>query len=302
MPTPVVLVTGASSGIGRATVAACAARGWSVAATMRQPDAAGDLAALPGVCLLPLDVTSPGSVESAVAAVVTRFGRLDAVVNNAGYAVNGVFEGMDDATIRRQFETNVFGLMRVTRATIPVMRRQGGGTLVQVSSMGGRVTFPLYSVYHATKWAVEGFSESLAFELRPFGIRMRLIEPGAIRTDFYGRSREPIAGPPEAGYDNLVAQCEAISLAGGRGGSPPEVVAAMIVRAITDRGWRLRYPVAAPAPLLMRLRKLLPEQWFLRLIRHRYRIDAPLTPSQRALRRPIRGRKRGTSPSHSGRG
>jgi len=161
MPEPVVLVTGASSGIGRATVAACAARGWSVAATMRQTDAAGDLAALPGVVVLPLDVTSEQSVASAVADVVARFGRLDAVVNNAGFAVDGIFEGADDATIRRQFETNVFGLMRVTRAAIPVMRRQGSGTLVQVSSMGGRVTFPLDSIYHATKWAVERFSESL---------------------------------------------------------------------------------------------------------------------------------------------
>ena len=130
MPAPIVLVTGASSGIGRATVVACAARGWSVAATMRQPDSAGDLGALPGVVVLPLDVTSEESVASAVADVVTRFGRLDAVVNNAGFAADGIFEGADDATIRRQFETNVFGLMRVTRAAIPVMRRQGGGTIV----------------------------------------------------------------------------------------------------------------------------------------------------------------------------
>ena len=242
MPEPVVLITGASSGIGRATVAACAARGWCVAATMRQPDAARDLAALPGVVVLPLDVTNEESVASAVADVVTRFGRLDAVVNNAGFAVDGIFEGADDATIRRQFETNVFGLMRVTRAVIPVMRRQGRGTLVQVSSMGGRVTFPLYSIYHATKWAVEGFSESLAFELRPSGIRIRLVEPGAIRTDFYGRSREPVAAPTGAGYDDLVARCEAISLGGGQGGSGPEVVAKTIIRAILDRGWRLRYP------------------------------------------------------------
>ena len=273
MHAPTVLVTGASSGIGRATVAACAARGWRVAATMRRPEDAADLTTLAGVEVLPLDVTSQESVESAVADAVARLGRLDAVVNNAGYGVDGVFEGADDATIRRQFETNVFGLMRVTRAAIPVMRRQGGGTLVQVSSMGGRVTFPLYSLYHATKWAVEGFSESLAFELRPFGIRMRLVEPGAIRTDFYGRSREPVVAPAGSGYDELVERCQAISLAAGRQeGSGPDVVAHTIIRSITDRGWRLRYPVAAPAPLLMALRKILPEAWFLRLIRDRYGI------------------------------
>jgi NAD(P)-dependent dehydrogenase (short-subunit alcohol dehydrogenase family) len=273
MPPPAILVTGASSGIGRATVRACAARGWRVAATMRRPEDATDLTAIPGVVVLPLDVTSPESVESALADAVARFGRLDAVVNNAGYAVDGVFEGSDDATIRRQFETNVFGLMRVTRAAIPMMRRQGGGTIVQVSSMGGRVTFPLYSIYHATKWAVEGFSESLAFELRPFGIRMRLVEPGVIRTDFYIRSRDPIAAPAGAGYDDLASRCEEISIsAGARRGSPPEVVAETILRAILDRGWRLRYPVAPPAPLLMALRKFLPEAWFLHLIRRRYGI------------------------------
>ena len=273
MATPIVLVTGASSGIGRATVEACAARGWSVAATMRRPEDAADLAMLPGVALLPLDVTSEESVASAVASVVTIFGRLDAVVNNAGYAIDGVFEGADDSSIRRQFDTNVFGLMRVTRAAIPVMRRQGRGTIVQVSSMGGRVTFPLYSIYHATKWAVEGFSESLAFEVRPFGIRVRLVEPGAIRTDFYGRSRERIAPPAGAGYEELFERCEGISLSAGRqGGSGPEVVADTIVRAIADRGWRLRYPVAAPARKLMALRKALPEAWFLRLIRRRYGI------------------------------
>jgi NAD(P)-dependent dehydrogenase (short-subunit alcohol dehydrogenase family) len=241
---------------------------------MRRPEDAGDLASLADSLVLPLDVTSTESVESGVAAVVARFGRLDAVVNNAGYAVDGVFEGADDAAIRRQFETNVFGLMRVTRAAIPVMRRQGGGTLVQVSSMGGRATFPLYSLYHATKWAVEGFSESVAFELRPFGIRVRLVEPGAIRTDFYGRSRARIEAPVEGGYDDLVARCESISLAAGlQAVSGPEVVADTIVRAITDRSWRLRYPVAPPAGSLMALRKILPESWFLGLIRRRYGID-----------------------------
>jgi NAD(P)-dependent dehydrogenase (short-subunit alcohol dehydrogenase family) len=238
---------------------------------MRRPEDAGDLALLSGVIVLPLDVTSEESVASAMAAAVAEFGRLDVVVNNAGYAVDGVFEGADDASIRRQFETNVFGLMRVTRAAIPVMRRQGSGTLVQVSSMGGRVTFPLYSIYHATKWAVEGFSESLAFELRPFGIRMRLVEPGAIRTDFYGRSREQVATPAGGSYDAFVARCERISMSAGRqAGSGPEMVADTIIRAITDRSWRLRYPVAAPAPMLMMLRKALPEALFLLLIRRRY--------------------------------
>ena len=266
-----ILVTGASSGIGRATVQTFAAAGWQVAATMRRPEDGHDLASLSGVRVWPLDVTSTESVEAAVAAAHGAFGRLDAVVNNAGYGVDGVFESMDDELIRHQFDTNVFGLMRVTRAVLPLLRRQHGATLVQVSSMGGRVTFPLYSIYHGTKWAVEGFSESLAFELRPFGIRVRLVEPGKVDTDFYGRSRQRAATPADGRYDDFVARCEAISLATGKAaGSRPTVVADTIYRAVMDRGWRLRFPVAPPAPLLMRLRKLLPESWFLGLIRRRY--------------------------------
>jgi NAD(P)-dependent dehydrogenase (short-subunit alcohol dehydrogenase family) len=269
-----ILVTGASSGIGRATVRTFSAAGWQVAATMRRPADGHDLASLAGVRVLPLDVTSTESVEAAVAAVHEACGRLDAVVNNAGYGVDGVFESMDDELIRRQFETNVFGLMRVTRAVLPLLRQQQGGTIVQVSSMGGRVTFPLYSIYHGTKWAVEGFCESLALELRPFGIRVRLVEPGKIKTDFYARSRERSAPPAHGGYHDFVARCEAISLAGGEAaGASPAVVAETILRAVTDRGWRLRYPVAPPAPLLVRLRSILPEAWFLRLIRRHYGID-----------------------------
>lgn len=269
----VVLVTGSSSGIGRATVAAFSAAGWRVVATLRRPDAAPELAELAGVQVVPLDVASIESVEQAIAAAVATHGRLDVVVNNAGFAVDGVFEGMTDDVIRRQFDTNVFGLMRVTRAAIPWFRRQGSGTFVQISSMGGRVTFPLYSVYHATKWAVEGFSESLAYELRPFNIRVRIVEPGAIRTDFYGRSRERVPADGLPDYAALVARCEAVSIAGGMAGADPAVVARTILRAATDRGWRLRYPVAAPAPLMLALRRWLPESWSTALVRRRYGID-----------------------------
>ncbi len=271
-PRPTILITGASSGIGLATAHAFAARGWRVAATMRRPADVGELTTIADLTVLPLDVTEPASVTEAVGRVVAEFGRIDAVVNNAGFAVDGVFEAMDDEVVRRQFETNVLGLVRVTREVIPVMRRQGSGTIVQLSSIGGRACFPLYSIYHATKWAVEGFSESLALELRPFGIRMRIIEPGAIRTDFYGRSRQPVVPPADGSYDAFVARCEAISLAAGGQGAEPAVVAATILRAVADRSWRLRYPVASPAPLLVRLRRLLPESWFLWLIRRRYGI------------------------------
>jgi NAD(P)-dependent dehydrogenase (short-subunit alcohol dehydrogenase family) len=270
--TNMVLITGASSGIGRAAAHAFAAAGWQVAATMRQPEDAAELAAIDNVQIVPLDVTSPASVEQAFAAVLQAFGRIDAVVNNAGFAVDGVFEGISDEVIAEQFQVNVFGLMRVTRAAIPLMRQQHSGTILQVSSFGGRLTFPLYSVYHSTKWAVEGFSESLAFELRPFGIRVKLIEPGPIKTEFYGRSRTRVAVDHESSYALLAEQCEAVSLSAGRSGSSPNTVAATILQAATDSSWRLRYPVGPPAPLMLALRKWLPESWNLALIRSRYGI------------------------------
>ncbi|HVO29305.1 MAG TPA: SDR family NAD(P)-dependent oxidoreductase, partial [bacterium] len=197
------------------------------------------------------------------------FGRIDVVVNNAGFGVDGVFEAMDDETIQRQFETNVFGLMRVTRAAIPLMRAQGGGTIVQVASMGGRLAFPFFSLYHGTKWAVEGFSESLHYELQPFGIRIKVVEPGTIKTDFYGRSRMAIGGDrPE--YRAALEKAEKISQAPAENGVSPEVVAAVVERAATHRGAKMRFPVGAPAPLLLALRRVLPEAMFFGLVRRSY--------------------------------
>lgn len=267
-----VFITGASSGIGRATAKVFAAAGWQVAATMRQPNDAGELASMPGVQVLPLDVTCRESVHQAFADAQARFGRLDAVVNNAGFAVDGVFEATSDEVIAEQFQVNVFGLMRVTRAAVSLMRQQHSGTILQVSSFGGRLTFPLYSIYHSTKWAVEGFSESLAFELRPFNIRVKLIEPGPINTEFYGRSRTRVRVEHSSSYATLAEACEAVSLSAGRSGSSPDTVATTILNAASDSSWRLRYPVGSPAPLMLALRKWLPESWNLALIRRRYRL------------------------------
>jgi NAD(P)-dependent dehydrogenase (short-subunit alcohol dehydrogenase family) len=267
-----ILVTGASSGIGRATVRTFSAAGWQVAATMRRPDDGHDLASLPGVRVLRLDVTSTESVEAAVGAAYGAFGRLDAVVNNAGYGVDGVFESMDDELIRRQFETNVFGLMRVTRAVLPLLRRQQEGTLVQVSSMGGRVTFPLYSIYHGTKWAVEGFTESLQYEVAQFNIKLKLIEPGAIKTEFYGRSRAFMKPDYTTDYNEFVKKCEAVSMDAGDKGASPEAVAKVIFKAANDSSTKMRYPIAYPANLLLPLRRLVSERFFFWAVKQSYRI------------------------------
>lgn len=267
-----VLITGASTGIGRAAAEYFAQQGWNVAATMRSPEKETELNRLPNLRLYRLDVTNNASIEAALQGAIADFGSLDAVVNNAGFGADGVFEAMGDDLIQRQFDTNVFGLMRVTRAVIPYFRQRKAGTLIQVASMGGRLAFPLYSIYHGTKWAVEGFSESLAYELRPFNIKVRLIEPGAIKTDFYTRSRVFVKPSDTTDYDAFVAQCDKVSMETGDKGESPAKVAAAIFKAASDTGWKLRYPVGAPAPMLLRLRKTLPDSWWFGIVRSSYKI------------------------------
>lgn len=268
-----VLITGASSGIGKAAAQLFAAKGWNVAATMRSPDRETELSQLPNVRLYALDVTDTASVEGAFAAVVREFGQLDVLVNNAGYGVDGVFEAMTDEVIRKQFDTNVLGLMRCTRAAIPLMRQRGSGTIVQIASVGGRVTFPLYSIYHATKWAVEGFTESLQFELEPLGIRVKIIEPGAIKTDFYDRSREFVMRDDlRPAYGAFVQKVEQVSQRAGQRGASAASVAAVIFMAATDATMKLRYPVAYPATVLLPARRMLPDGLFRKLVKASYGI------------------------------
>ncbi len=266
------LITGTSSGIGRAAAHYFAQNGWQVAATMRSPEKEQELGSVNNIKLYQLDVTDNASISSAFAAIEKDFGKIDAVVNNAGYGVDGVFEAMSDDVIARQFNTNVFGLMRVTREAIKHMRPQGGGSIIQIASMGGRIAFPLYSIYHGTKWAVEGFSESLAYELRQFGIKMRIVEPGATKTEFYGGSREFIQPAGTTAYDELVNTAVKLSMETGEKGEDPVVIAKAIFKAANDSGWRLRYPVGSPAPVLLTLRKLLPESWFYAIVRSSYKL------------------------------
>lgn len=266
-----VLITGASSGIGRATALYFQKQGWNVAATMRSPDReinrTDSLAKLDRIVCIPLDVTNQTSIAEAIAAAIARFGTIDVLVNNAGYATLGVFEASTPEQIQRQFDTNVFGLMAVTRAILPHFRDRQQGVIVNVASIGGRVAFPLYSLYHATKWAVEGFSESLQHELLSFNIRVKIIEPGPIKTDFYERSsdRASNAGFPEYQpfSDRVLSNLDRI----GTTGAPPEVVAKTIYLASTDKSWKLRYPADPLAKQLLFLRKILPDFLFTKIVR-----------------------------------
>ena len=208
-----VLITGASSGIGRATAHLFADEGWDVVATMRDPDDAAELAERAEVRIARLDVTDADSIASAVATAEEPSGAVDVLVNNAGYGAYGPFETIQPATMRRQFDVNVFGLFEVTRAVLPGMRSRRSGTIVNVSSVGGRMAYPLGTPYHATKWAVEGASEAMHFELLPLGINVRLVEPGGVNTDFAGRSFVFDFDPEAEDYLPLVQQAQQVMAA-----------------------------------------------------------------------------------------
>jgi len=188
MATKTWFITGSSSGFGRAFAEHALARGYNVVATARQVSALDDLvaAAPERVLALPLDVTRPEDVEAAVSAAVSRFGRIDVLVNNAGYGIVGAFEETPDAELRALMETNFFGAANVTRAVLPVLRRQKGGAIVNMSSLGGQLSFAGFSAYSATKFAMEGMSEALAQEVAPWGIKVLIVEPGQFRTNFAG--------------------------------------------------------------------------------------------------------------------
>lgn len=261
----VVLITGASSGIGLHTAKLFQAKNWKVAATMRSPEKAVELQQIVDVECLRLDVTDVDSIKAAIAATIEKFGRIDAVVNNAGFAVVGPFEAATQEQIEKQMNTNVYGVMNVCREILPYFREQKRGTIVNVASMGGRLTFPLYSIYHASKWALEGFCESLQFEVKQFGIKIKIIEPGPIKTDFYERSMSISKKEGLTAYDNFVARAMPNLQKAGETGPDGSVVAAAIYAAVTDDSWKMRYPVNSR--LILAARRLLPDAIFLPIIR-----------------------------------
>jgi NAD(P)-dependent dehydrogenase (short-subunit alcohol dehydrogenase family) len=246
-----VLVTGTSSGLGRATAKHFHARGWNVVATMRAPDREAELTTLERTLVARLDVQDDASIRSAVDAGLARFGRIDALVNNAGYGAYGPLEATPLAAIRRQLDVNVVGLLATTKALLPHFRANRGGTIVNVSSVGGRVTFPLGSLYHASKFAVEGLSEALQYELGLVGVRVKVVEPGGITTDFGGRSLDFNNDPQLAEYQPLVRSVLDVLGPMMAQGSPPERVAEVVYAAATDGTDRLRYEAGPDAVQLL---------------------------------------------------
>jgi len=261
----VVLITGASTGIGNETAKLFQTKNWKVAATMRSPEKAEDLQRIVDIECIKLDVTDQDSVREGIQAALDKFGHIDAVVNNAGFAVVGPFEAASDEQIEQEFQTNVFGVMFMCREILPIFRAQKRGTIINVASMGGRITFPLYSVYHATKWAVEGFSEALQYEVREFNIKIKIIEPGPIKTDFYTRSASVTKKEGLTAYDTFVARALPNLQRAGETAPDGRIVAEAIYDAATDDSWKMRYPVNSQAILVAR--RLLPDSLFLPLIR-----------------------------------
>ncbi len=243
----VALITGCSSGIGAAAARHFAAQGWSVAATMRRPETDAGLAEFANVKRFALDVTDRASIAKAVADTLAAYGRIDVLVNNAGYGLFGPFETASDEDIQRQFSTNLFGLFDVTRAVLPTMRTQKSGVIVNVSSIGGLTTFPMNSLYHATKYAVVGFSESLNYELAPFDVRVKVVCPGGVLTDFAGRSLATTFKSPDNPYMATVAKTAAAFRRNPARYSTAEFIAAGLYDAAVDGTRQVRYVLGADA-------------------------------------------------------
>ena len=270
----VALVTGSSSGIGFDTSLMLARAGFNTYASMRNLEKSKNITEIAKKEKLPLqvvqlDVNNDGSVKDAIVKIIKTDQRIDVLINNAGYGLFGSVEDTSIEEIKAQFETNFFGVVRVTQQVLPLMRRQNSGTIVNVSSVGGRIGLPSLSAYHSTKFALEGLSESIAFELEPFGIRVVIIEPGVIRTNILNSSSSAKkALDPKSPYfslsqnlnDNFKSMMESES------SSSPEEVAKVILQAVTSENPRLRYSVGDDAANLIHARENMPDKEFRKMI------------------------------------
>ena len=260
-----ILITGASSGIGKATTKHFLANGWNVVATMRTPGKETELINAENLQLERLDVLDLDSIQQAIQNGIKKFGKIDAIVNNAGYGAYGPLEAFPRENVIRQFNTNVIGLLDVSRAIIPHFRENQSGVMVNISSIGGQMTFPLGSLYHGTKFAVEGISESLHYEMNQIGVKVKIVEPGMIATDFGSRSFDFQAGDIaeyEPIIDGLMKQWQNPN----NTVSPPSTVAEVIYSAVTDGTSTLRYRAGDDANYLLDNRKKLSDEEFFALM------------------------------------
>jgi NAD(P)-dependent dehydrogenase (short-subunit alcohol dehydrogenase family) len=278
MPSKAVLITGCSSGIGHATAKLLCREGWTVYATARKPETLFDLEQ--GGCkALALDVTDEASMTAAVETVVNAEGAVGVLINNAGYSQSGAVESVPMDQVRRQFETNVFGLVRMCQLVLPGMRAQRWGRIVNLSSMGGRLTFPGGGMYHASKYAVEAISDALRFEVRGFGVEVIVVEPGLIVTSFGETAAASVgdAAGPYASFNRDVARATEHVYKGPltKLGGGPEVVAKTIAGALKADRPKTRYPVTPSARLMMGQRRLMPDRVWDLLMRTQFPTPKP---------------------------
>jgi len=263
-----IFITGSSSGLGRATAKLFASKGWKVIATMRSPDREKELTQIPKVTLMALDVTNPEQIKS-VAEEVISMGSLDVVFNNAGYGIGGPLEALTDEQILRAVETNMLGAIRTTKAFLPLFREQKNGMFINTTSIGGLMTVPFNSMYHATKWALEGWGESIAFELKQMGIGFKLLEPVGMKTDFFTRSfdsaQHPAYGKLAEKVMGVVTDPRTMTSY-----STPEQIAAVVYEAATDGKDQLRYIAGADAQATYAARLQVGEEAFRRGIEQRF--------------------------------
>lgn len=265
-----IFITGASSGIGKETATLFHTKGWNVVATMRNPEAGSELSGLDHVLVTRLDVLDPASIAQAVGEAIDAFGRIDVLVNNAGYGAYGTLESFSREKIVRQFDTNVIGLLDVTKALLPHFREHGGGVIVNLSSIGGKMAFPLGALYHGTKFAVEGISESLSYEVAEFGGKVKIVEPGAIATDFSGRSLDFSNDETMAEYQPIVGKVLTAVTGMFGNASPAGVMAGVIYEAATDGTDQLRYTAGEDARAIIASRQQTADEAFMGAIKAQF--------------------------------
>jgi NAD(P)-dependent dehydrogenase (short-subunit alcohol dehydrogenase family) len=268
-----VLITGASTGIGRATAQYFQEKGWNVIATMRTPEKEEELKKLDNVIVSKLDVTQPETINETVKTGIEKFGKIDVLVNNAGYGAYGPLETFPRDNIIRQFNTNVIGLLDVTKALLPHFRKNRDGVIINISSVGGKLTFPFGALYHGTKFAVEGITESLVYELGQVGVKAKIVEPGTIATDFAGRSFDYQLDEsiPEfkAMGERMIQGIAALQNDPDRS-SPPSLVAEVIYTAATDNSNTIRYTAGKDADMFLSLRKGLSDEDFIENVKQQF--------------------------------
>ena len=268
-----IFITGSSSGLGRATAKLFASKKWKVISSMRNPDNEKELATLRGITLMALDITDPRGIER-VAGEVVASGGVDVVFNNAGYGLSGALEALTDEQILRVVETNMLGAIRTTKAFISHFRQEGAGLFINTTSIGGLMTVPFNSLYHATKWALEGWSESMAFELNQFGIGIKTIEPGGMKTDFFSRSLDTARHPA---YDSLVNRVMGIIIDPKQMStySSPEQIAEIVYEAATDGKDQLLYIAGSDAKAMYEMRLQIGDEAFRKAMAQQFFGDAP---------------------------